>query len=123
MAWMAWMAPTSRTAVLAVMMPTGRTPTGRTLTAPTLTGPTRMGPMSPTAVLAAMPTAPTGSALRRCVGDPERFVREQWTCAPLHRRRNSPDGFADLFKIADVDHLVAAASLRIPALRMVKDGE
>jgi lysine-specific demethylase/histidyl-hydroxylase NO66 len=69
-----------------------------------------------------MPTAPTGSALRRCVGDPERFVREQWACAPLHRRRSSPDGFADLFKIADVDHLVATASLRIPALRMVKDG-
>jgi bifunctional lysine-specific demethylase and histidyl-hydroxylase NO66 len=78
--------------------------------------------MSPTAVLAAMPTAPTGSALRRCVGDPERFVRERWTCAPLHRRRSSPDGFADLFKIADVDHLVATASLRIPALRMVKEG-
>ena len=78
--------------------------------------------MSPTAVVAAMPTAPTGSALRRCVGDPDRFVHEQWTRAPLHRRRGSPDGFADLFSIADVDHLVAAASLRIPALRMVKDG-
>src|SRR6266536_1377344 len=104
------------------MTPTGRTLTGRTLTAPTLTGPTRMGPMSPTAVLAAMPTAPTGSALRRCVGDPERFVHEQWTRTPLHRRRGSPDGFADLFSSADVDHLVAGASLRIPALRMVKDG-
>ncbi|HZD01411.1 MAG TPA: cupin domain-containing protein [Actinomycetes bacterium] len=75
-----------------------------------------------TAALAAMPTAPTGSPLRRCVGDPERFVREHWGSAPLHRARTSPDGFADLFGIADVDHLVAAASLRIPAFRMVKDG-
>jgi lysine-specific demethylase/histidyl-hydroxylase NO66 len=69
-----------------------------------------------------MPTALTASALRRCVGDPERFVREHWGRAPLYRRRTAPDGFADLFGIADVDHLVAAASLRAPAFRMVKDG-
>jgi bifunctional lysine-specific demethylase and histidyl-hydroxylase NO66 len=69
-----------------------------------------------------MPTAPTGSALRRCVGDPERFLREYWARAPLYRKRDGLDGFADLFGIADVDHLVAAASLRVPAFRMVKDG-
>jgi lysine-specific demethylase/histidyl-hydroxylase NO66 len=69
-----------------------------------------------------MPTAPTGNALRRCVGDPERFVRDQWARAPLHRTPDTPDGFADLFGIAAVDHLVAAASLRTPAFRMVKDG-
>jgi bifunctional lysine-specific demethylase and histidyl-hydroxylase NO66 len=69
-----------------------------------------------------MPTAPTGSALRRCVGDPEPFVRDHWAQAPLYRPRNDPDGFADLFEIADVDHLVATASLRIPTFRMVKDG-
>jgi JmjC domain len=69
-----------------------------------------------------MPTAPTGNALRRCVGDPERFLREHWARAPLYRERDARDGFADLFSIADVDHLVAAASLRIPAFRMVKDG-
>jgi lysine-specific demethylase/histidyl-hydroxylase NO66 len=79
--------------------------------------------MSPTAALVAMPTAPTGNALRRCVGDPERFVGERWARAPLYRARDTPDGFADLFDIADVDHLVAAASLRTPAFRMVKDGE
>jgi bifunctional lysine-specific demethylase and histidyl-hydroxylase NO66 len=69
-----------------------------------------------------MPTGSTGSALRRCVGDPERFVRDHWAREPLHRPRNDPNGFADLFAIADVDRLVATASLRIPAFRMVKDG-
>jgi len=69
-----------------------------------------------------MPTAPTGSALDRCVGDPQRFVREHWGRAPLYRARNDAAGFADLFGIADVDHLVAASSLRLPAFRMVKDG-
>jgi bifunctional lysine-specific demethylase and histidyl-hydroxylase NO66 len=69
-----------------------------------------------------MPTAPTGSALRRCVGEPERFLREHWTRAPLHHAGASADGFADLFGIADVDRLVAASSLRVPAFRLVKDG-
>ncbi|HZD74110.1 MAG TPA: cupin domain-containing protein [Actinomycetota bacterium] len=69
-----------------------------------------------------MPTAPTGNALRRCVGDPEPFLRDQWAQAPLYRPRSAPDGFADLFAIGDVDHLVATAALRIPAFRMVKDG-
>ena len=69
-----------------------------------------------------MPTAPTGSALRRFVGDPERFVRDHWARAPLYRPGDDANGFADLFSIADVDHLVATASLRVPAIRMVKDG-
>jgi lysine-specific demethylase/histidyl-hydroxylase NO66 len=69
-----------------------------------------------------MPTAPTGSALRRCVGDPERFVRDHWARAPLYRPGDGQDGFADLFGVADVDHVVAATSLRLPAFRMVKDG-
>jgi hypothetical protein len=70
-----------------------------------------------------MPTAPTGSALRRCVGDPERFLREHWARAPLHRAGDGLDGFADLFGIGDVDHVVAATSPRLPAFRMVKDGK
>jgi hypothetical protein len=70
-----------------------------------------------------MPTAPTGSALRRCVGDPERFLREHWARAPLYRAGDGLDGFADLFGVGDVDHVVAATSLRLPAFRMVKDGE
>ena len=69
-----------------------------------------------------MPTAPTGSALRRCVGDPERFLHHHWARAPLFQPRHEKDGFADLFTIADVDRLVAAAALRLPAFRMVRDG-
>jgi bifunctional lysine-specific demethylase and histidyl-hydroxylase NO66 len=69
-----------------------------------------------------MPTASTGSALRRCVGDPERFLRDHWGRAPLHQPRKDPDGFADLFTLGDVDRLVATASLRLPALRLVRDG-
>jgi bifunctional lysine-specific demethylase and histidyl-hydroxylase NO66 len=68
-----------------------------------------------------MPTAPTASALARCVGDPERFLRRHWAREPLYRARDG-GGFADLLGIADVDHLVAEASLRLPAFRMVKDG-
>jgi lysine-specific demethylase/histidyl-hydroxylase NO66 len=69
-----------------------------------------------------MPTAPTGNALQRCVGDAEQFLRQHWARDPLYQQRKDPNAFADLFSIADVDRLVATASLRIPALRMVKDG-
>lgn len=78
--------------------------------------------MPRTVALAAMPTAPTGSSLRRCVGDPERFLHDHWTRAPLYQPRHDLNGFADLFTIADVDRLVATASLRVPAFRMVKGG-
>jgi len=61
-------------------------------------------------------------ALRRCVGDPERFAAEHWARAPLHRPGADPAAFADLFSLADVDHLVTRASLRTPAFRLVKDG-
>jgi bifunctional lysine-specific demethylase and histidyl-hydroxylase NO66 len=69
-----------------------------------------------------MTTAATGSALWRFVGDPERFVRDHWARAPLYRPGDDANRFVDLFSIADVDHLVATASLRVPAIRMVKDG-
>ena len=69
-----------------------------------------------------MPTAPTGSALERCVGDPERFLEHHWARAPLFQPGHDRDGFADLFTIADVDRLVAGSALRLPAFRMVRDG-
>jgi JmjC domain len=72
--------------------------------------------------MAAMPTAPTGSALRRCVGDPRRFLNDYWARAPLYQPRHDPGGFADLFAIGDVDRLIGTASLRVPAFRMVKGG-
>jgi bifunctional lysine-specific demethylase and histidyl-hydroxylase NO66 len=78
-----------------------------------------------------MPTSPTGSdreddaaddAFVRCVGDPGRFVREHWARAPLYRPGADGAAFADLFSLADVDHILSATSPRFPAFRMVKDG-
>ena len=69
-----------------------------------------------------MPTAPTGSALRRCVGDTKRFLEHHWARAPLFQPAHDQDGFADLFTIADVDRLGAGAALRLRAFRMVRDG-
>jgi bifunctional lysine-specific demethylase and histidyl-hydroxylase NO66 len=78
-----------------------------------------------------MPTTPTGSdpeaeragdALRRCVGDPVRFVHEYWARAPLYRSQADAVGFADLFSLDDVDHILSSTTPRYPAFRMVKEG-
>jgi bifunctional lysine-specific demethylase and histidyl-hydroxylase NO66 len=77
------------------------------------------------------PTSPTGSdreddaagdPLARCVGDPGRFVREQWGRAPLYRPRADAAAFADLFSLGDVDHILSSTTPRYPAFRLVKDG-
>jgi bifunctional lysine-specific demethylase and histidyl-hydroxylase NO66 len=77
------------------------------------------------------PTSPTGShpdnqgagdPLARLVGDPDRFAREHWARAPLYRPGADPAGFADLFSLADVDHILSLTTPRFPAFRMVKDG-
>jgi len=77
------------------------------------------------------PTGPTGSdpeghaaghALARCVGDPDRFVRDHWARAPLHRPGADAAAFADLFSLGDVDHILSSTTPRHPAFRMVKDG-
>jgi bifunctional lysine-specific demethylase and histidyl-hydroxylase NO66 len=72
-----------------------------------------------------MPTAPTGStsAIERCAGDPEAFVRDHWARAPLLRRGAGPGGFDDLLSLDDVDRILATTSPRLPAFRMVKDGK
>ena len=78
------------------------------------------------------PTSPTGSdpkddavadALARCVGDPGRFVDEYWARAPLYRPGADATGFADLFSLGDVDHILSSTTPRYPAFRMVKDGK
>jgi bifunctional lysine-specific demethylase and histidyl-hydroxylase NO66 len=79
---------------------------------PTPTGPTASGPEDDAA----------GGALARCVGDPDRFVREHWARAPLYRPGADPAGFADLFSLGDVDHILSSTTPRWPAFRMVKDG-
>jgi lysine-specific demethylase/histidyl-hydroxylase NO66 len=77
------------------------------------------------------PTSPTGSdpedgaagdALARCVGDPGRFAREHWARTPLYRPGADASGFADLFSLGDVDHILSATTPRYPAFRLVKDG-
>ena len=77
------------------------------------------------------PTGPTGSdpeghaaghTLARCVGDPDRFVRDHWARAPLHRPGADAAAFADLFSLGDVDHILSSTTPRHPAFRMVKDG-
>ena len=66
-------------------------------------------------------TEPTRSALERCVGDPATFLARSWGRHPVHHR--TPNGFGDLLTFADVDHIVSAMGLRVPAFRLVKDGE
>ncbi|HVL99671.1 MAG TPA: cupin domain-containing protein [Egibacteraceae bacterium] len=61
------------------------------------------------------------AALARCVGDVDAFLAERWGRRP-HRHR-SPDGYADLLSIDDVDRIVSASGLRTPAFRLVRGGE
>jgi bifunctional lysine-specific demethylase and histidyl-hydroxylase NO66 len=79
-----------------------------------------------------MPTSPTASdppdaaardALARCVGDPGRFAAEHWARAPLYRPAADAAGYADLFSLGDVDHILSSTTPRFPAFRMVKDGQ
>jgi hypothetical protein len=63
----------------------------------------------------------SAGALERCVGDVPAFLRDDWGRRPTYRPGRAP--FDDLLSLADVDHLVTEASLRLPAFRLVKDGE
>ncbi|MDP8956560.1 MAG: cupin domain-containing protein [Actinomycetota bacterium] len=66
-------------------------------------------------------TEPSRSALERCVGDSATFLTRFWARHPVHHR--APGGFADLLTFSDVDHMVSAMGLRVPAFRLVKDGD
>lgn len=63
------------------------------------------------------------TALRRCVGDTERFVAEHWSRAPLHRPGADRRSFADLLTLDDVDRIVSSSLPRTPAFRLVRDGQ
>jgi hypothetical protein len=63
------------------------------------------------------------TSLARCVGDTKRFLDHHWGRAPLHRVAADESGFADLFSLDDVDHLVSSTSPRLPAFRLVRDGK
>ncbi len=62
------------------------------------------------------------TSLARCVGDAKRFLDHHWGRAPLHRVSADGSGFADLFSLDDVDHLVSSTSPRLPTFRLVRDG-
>jgi hypothetical protein len=62
------------------------------------------------------------TSLARCVGDDDRFLAEHWGRAPLHLRGIDAEGFADLLSLGDVDQLISSSFLRLPAIRLVRDG-
>jgi lysine-specific demethylase/histidyl-hydroxylase NO66 len=62
-----------------------------------------------------------GTALRRCVGDPDGFLERHWGSAPL--LHHSEEGFGELLDLGDVDHLVTETLLQMPSFRLVRDGE
>ena len=51
-----------------------------------------------------------------------RFVAEHWGRAPLYRPGADATGFADLFSLGDVDHILSSTTPCWPAFRLVKDG-
>lgn len=63
------------------------------------------------------------TALERCVGDVDGFFARYWARAPLYRPGAGTDAFADVLTLEDIDTLLAERGLRLPALRLVKDGE
>ena len=61
-----------------------------------------------------------GDLLRRCVGDPSRFVSEVWGRRSQVHASGVPA--TDLLSPEDVDALVTSSALRVPTFRLVKDG-
>ncbi|HEU4894915.1 MAG TPA: cupin, partial [Acidimicrobiia bacterium] len=58
------------------------------------------------------------------MGDPELFARELWDRRPHHlTAAEGPGKFADLLSLDDVDLIVSTMGLRLPAFRLVRDGE
>jgi hypothetical protein len=69
------------------------------------------------------PTVADGSALARCVADPEAFAAEHWGRAPLLTRGTDPGAFRDLLDLDGVDELLSRRGLRTPFVRMAKAGK
>ncbi len=64
------------------------------------------------------------SALARCVEpiDAAEFLAEYWEQQPLAVPRAEDGRFDDLLSVTDVERLISSGGLRIPALRLVKEG-
>lgn len=65
--------------------------------------------------------APAG--LAGLVGDDEAFLREHWTRTPLLHRAASADAFAATLTMAGVAEVLTTGVLRMPHLRLVRDGQ
>lgn len=55
------------------------------------------------------------------MGDPDVFAQELWTQRPQHL--TTAGSFEDLLSLDDVDRIVSTTGIRLPAFRLVKDGE
>ena len=61
------------------------------------------------------------AALARCVGDVDDFLASAWGQEVVER--HDTGDVEDLLSLDDVDHLLSATSLRVPAFRLAKDGK
>ncbi len=52
----------------------------------------------------------------------EEFSKEYWERQPLVVQRDEPEYYADLFCMADVDHIISSTGIRYPGIRLVKSG-
>ncbi|MFE5774168.1 cupin domain-containing protein [Streptomyces sp. NPDC056485] len=86
---------------------------------------TATAPAATTAPRAPASAAPSdgGGALAPLVGDPGEFLRRHWTRTPLLRKAVSPDAFAGFLSLADLADLLTTRALRLPHVRLVRDGQ
>lgn len=61
------------------------------------------------------------TALELCLAPShiEDFLEANWERSPLLIRRNSPEYFAEIFSIQELDNLIANSSMRYPAYRII----
>ena len=59
--------------------------------------------------------------LERCVGDTASLPPRSG--GSVRTSIGTPEGFADLLSLDDVDHLISSAGLRLPAFRLVRQGK
>lgn len=63
--------------------------------------------------------SPRRSALERCVGDVDHFVRNVWGAVPSHHRND--EDFSDVLTVDDVDEIISSA-VRRPEVRLAQAG-
>jgi bifunctional lysine-specific demethylase and histidyl-hydroxylase NO66 len=78
---------------------------------------------TPDTPLNADPHTPDVAALALCVGDVAGFVDEHFGRRPLLHRAEDPRALTGLLSVDDVDRLLTSTALRLPAVRLVQNGE